>query len=728
MDMRLICAFLLLALLQQCSAESLSTTPDGSIQAIAQGPDSISLYWRHEGRSAKVFVNGQPRGSLEPNPAGPYSSKTIGSLLPNTFYTFAVGESSPTVTERTWAKLPAQESFDLLVIGGTASGWAAAVVGARMGMKVALVESTNRLGGMTSNGLGAVDMRNMAHSNGAFQDFRERVIEFYGGGEGRKLEPRVANAILKSMAYEQSCLSLFMKVQVTGAIREANCVRGAIVCDTISGAKGRLYAKVTIDATDCADFAATAGVEYRVGREPRTDCEPHAGYIYFDDAAQTILPGSTGCADAKVQSYAYLMTWKDYGDRPAPLVERPASYSPEDYTYSPEWAKTWNATSGVLPNSKFEINQHPFGIDKPGINFDYPCADAKRRCEIDAIYRERALGYLYFMQNERGHKNLGLADDEYLDSNNFPPGLYVREARRVIGEHLVTECEVTNARQYFHADSVGIAEYPMDSHAMEELRAPDDRLDKGEGEMYLSAFTPWSQVPYGVIVPRCVEGLLVTTAVSATHVAYGTLRLEAVRMSMGQAAAVAARLAITRGVSLRCVNPAWIQDSILSQHAYIYWFSDVTPMTRHFKAISFLGARGVLVSEPFRPDSALTEQEALAAVDRLVRLEGGMPQQIELQASQAEMPVTRGLFAKWLVQSKARVDATWRAAVARQSYEDVAPGSPYFEAVEALRAHRITPSLFANYKPGLFQPEAPMTRADAAQAIYLAHRAYAMSH
>lgn len=727
-DMRLIYTLILLSLLQQCSAEDLSTTPDGSLQAIAQGPDAISLYWRHEGRSANIYVNGEPRGAFEPNPAGPYSCRSIASLMPNTSYTFTLGESSPAVMERTWAKLPREGSFDLLVIGGTASGVAAAVTGAKMGLKVAVVESTNRLGGMSSNGLGHIDLREPRRANGFFADFRDRVTAFYGGGSGLSVEPRVANAILKSMVFEQPYISVFMKAEVVGAIRAGDRVCGAKVRDMASGSQGKLLAKVTIDATDCADFAAACGAESRIGREPRTESEPHAGFIYFDDLKQTILPGSTGEGDAKVQSYAYLMTWKDYGDKPAPLVAKPASYDAEDYRYSPEWPDTWNAKSGRLPNSKFEINQHPFGSDKPGVNYDYPFASRNRRCEIESIYRERALGYLYFMQNERGHANLGLADDEYVDSGNFPPGLYVREARRVMGEHLSFECEVTNARQYFHADSIAIADYTMDSHAMEELKAPDDRVDKGEGEIYLSKFTPWSQVPYGVIVPKRVEGLLVTTAVSATHVAYGTLRLEPVRMSTGQAAAAAAYLAITRWVSVRSVNPAWIQDRILSQHAYIYWHSDVTDATRHFKAINFLGARGVLRSEPFRPDADLTQKEALEALDRLVELEGGSVAPTALQESMADAPVTRGLFAKWLVEAKMRTDASWRPVSARQSYEDVPPGSPYFEAVEALRAHRITPSLFVDHKPGLFQPDAPITRADAAQAIYLAHRTHAMSH
>ena len=745
MDMRLILTLILLSLLIQCQADMPSTTPDGCLQAIAQGPDSMCVYWRHEGRSTPLYVDGKVAGELAPDPNRPFACRCLTSLAPNTSYTFALGQSSPSVTERTWSMVPAQAGFDVLVIGGTASGVAAAVTAAKMGLKVALVESTNRLGGMSSNGLGAADIRDPARANGFFQDFRERVTAVYGGNGRPKFEPRIANAIIKAMVYEQPSISVLLRTDAVGAIRAGDRVCGAEVRDNALGRRGRLLAKVTIDATDCADFAAACGAEYRIGREPRTESEPHAGFIYFDDAEQAILPGSTGEGDARMQSYAYLMTWKDYGDKPAPLIEKPKGYDPKDYQYSPPWDQTWAAKHAALPNGKFEINQHPFGTDKPGVNYDYPCARESRRREVEAIYRDRALGYLYFMQNERGHANLGLADDEFLDSGNFPPGLYIREARRVVGEHVLNEGEVTNARKYFRADSIAIADYPMDSHAVEELKAPDNRLDKGEGEIYLSTLTPWSQVPYGVIVPKRVEGLLVTTAVSATHVAYGTLRLEPVRMSMGQAAAAAAYLAILNSIqehdiSLRRVNPAWIQDRILSQHAYIYWNSDVTPATRHFKAINFLGARGVFRDlsgarrngnpetreEAFRPDANLTHLEALDALHVVVELEGGTAPTGALQESIANQPITRGLFAAWLVQAKMMTDPTWRAAPARQSYTDVPPGSPYFDAVEILRAHRITASLFEEHQPGVFQPDAPITRADAAEAIYLAHRPYAM--
>lgn len=725
MNTQTIISILLLCTCAVGSCAMMSTTDDGSFQAIAQGPDSITLYWRHNDQPTQLFVNGKSIGEFPPDPSHAFASKTLGKLTPNTVYTYKCSLYEGNIREKTWDALPKEAKYDVLVIGATASGTAAAITAARSGLTVALVEPTNRLGGMSVMGLGAADTANPLYINGMFREFSERIWSFYNVQPGYlKFEPRIANAIIKKMVCEQPRISVFMKSTAVGPIMNGNRICGAEISDQF-GKRAKLYAAVTIDATDTADIAAAAGAPWRAGREARSAAEPHAGVIYFDDRTQIILPGSTGAADSKMQSYEYLMVWKDYGEKGAPAVEKPKGYSPDTYAPSPEWKQTWNVTSGSLPNNKYEINTHPFGGDWPGINHDYPTANQQRRTEIDNQYRDRALGYLYFIQNERGHKNLGLADDEFLDSGNFPPGLYIREARRVMGEHIMAENEVTFARTFHQANSIGLAAYPMDSHAMEDLKDPT-RKDKGEGEMWLSAVTTWSQIPYGVIVPQKIEGLLVTNAVSATHVAFGTLRMEPVRMSCGQAAAEAAYFAITRNMSLRSVRPAWVQDRILSQKAYINWNSDVNAQTRHFKAINFLGARGVMQEEPYKPQENLTQQQAADALSRLIQLEGGKMEANPVADGQADSPISRGEFARWLVAAKVQTDSAWKPVAAGQSYSDVPTNSPYFQAVETLKANRIIPSLFENYEPGKFQPEAPIARGDAAQAIYLAHRNNAM--
>ncbi|MDH7601837.1 MAG: FAD-dependent oxidoreductase [Armatimonadota bacterium] len=704
------------------------TTKDGSLQAIAQGPRSIRVYWRADladARSVQLVVNGKPYEVLAER-KGNFCAATLEGLKPNSFYNISLGSDGPRVTEKTWCELPDQSEYDLLIIGGTASGTAAAVTAARLGLRVALVEETNRIGGMASNGLGSTDIRDPSRSNGFFEDFRRMVVDFYGEGNGLRYEPRVALAIFKKMVYALSTIDLYLKCEVEKPIVEGTRVVGAQVRDLVTGKSGSLLAYTTIDATHTGDFAAMCGCEFRVGREPRTPEEPHAGVIYFNNATQEILPGSTGEGDNKQQSYAYLMIWKDYGNSGAPLIEKPRFYDPETYRYSPEWTKTWNYTSGRLPNGKFEINQHPFGIDWPCINHEYPVADKHKRRAIEEMYRDRALGYLYFFQNERGHKNLGLADDEFLDNDNFPVSLYVREARRIMGEYLFKECDVSKAREFYRADSIGIGDYPMDSHATEDLKDPN-RIDKGEGEFWLRAFTPWYQIPYGVIVPKRVDGLLVSTAVSATHVGYGTLRMEPVRMSLGQAAGTCAYWSKLYSISPRRVRAAWIQDRILSQYGYITWNSDITRDSRHFKAINFIAARGIFRNEPFEPDKPLTLGEAVAAVNRLLSLEGS--NETFPVAGDPERICSRGEFANLLVAAKQKTSPDWIVTLPPwHSYDDVPPSSPYYGAVETLKVKRISANLFDRAERWKFKPNEPITRADAAVALYLAHRAYAMNY
>lgn len=727
MEQILLITIMLLSIVSTSALGDMSTTKDGAFQAAAQTPCSIRLYWKHNSKPAQIYQGDTPIGIMQPDESKSFACATVTALLPNTLYTFSMGKNGPRVSEKTWSNISPKEHFDLLIIGATSSGVSAAVTAARLGLKVALVEESNRLGGMPSNGLSSTDIRQISRSNGFFEDFRRRVVQFYGQGNGLRYEPRVANAIMKSMVYEHDNILLFLKAKAIAPIIQGNAVRGAIVQDIVSKFTGNICANITIDATDTADFATAAGAQFIAGREQRSDTEPHAGVIYFDDQTQEILQGSTGEGDCRQQSYAYLMIWKDYGEGKAPLIPKPRFYDPDNYRYSPKWEDSWAYTSGRLPNDKYEINQHPFGIDWPEINYDYPAASEQRRAEIKEMYRDRALGYLYFMQNERGHTNLGLADDEFLDNNNFPQQLYIREAKRVVGGHIFNEADVALARSYYRINSIAIGDYPMDSHAVEDIKNPN-RRDKGEGEFWLVSFTPWYQVPYGVLVPKGVENLIISQAVSATHVGYGTLRMEPVRMSLGQAAAAAAYWSILYWTNPRNIRPAWIQDKILSQYAYITWNPDVNRETRHFKAINFLGARGVFPDEEFRPDDPLTEEEALQAINKMLEMECYMGRISITPPPSIDASISRGRFAQWLVKAKQLVDADWRRTPpAQPSYIDVPASSPYYDAVETLLAHRISAELFENYQEGMFQPDTTISRADAAEAIFLAHRDYAMN-
>ncbi len=660
------------------------------------------------------------------------------------------------------ASTPAQAAepdYDILVIGGTASGFGAGVAAVRMGSRVALIEETSTLGGMASNGLGRTDIGHGSRANGLFEEFRQRVIRHYGGGSGLVYEPKVADAIFKEMAAEQPLLSIFYRTRAVGVKSADGRIQAVEVEDLATGRRRPIRARLYIDATIEGDVAAWAGADYRVGREARSAEEPHAGVIYYDNNTGDLLPGSTGEADDKVMSYAYLLVAKDYGPGADKTIPKPENYDPASYLYSADWPKSWPATSGALPNGKYELNQHPWGIDLPGINYDYPNADYERRAEIQKRYRDHALGYLYFLQTERGLKNLGLPDDEFLENGGVPPTLYVREARRVLGKALLTEADVTRARTRIQATSVAIGDYPMDSHAMTPPPPPTPELrHRGEGEMWLHRQTPWYQIPIGIIIPNKISNLLVSSAVSATHVAYGTLRMEPVRMSMGQAAGTLAHLALFYGRRPDQISPELVQDKLLAQGAYITWFSDITAGSRHFRAVQFLGARGLFPGDKFLPTEPVTRGEAarlLFETRRLIAPETKpetfagphfndvgvthplYPYVESLYAAKIlpgggnfrpDAPLERGEAARWLVLSMRQIAPDWAADTSGEPrYADVSPESGCFPYVQGLAHQRIAAREWRAPvgKPEDttdFYPESPLARDDFAMALFLAYR------
>lgn len=706
----------------------------GGVEAIAVSPEAIDIYLPPDHGGISISRDGISIGNTEPQ----VRRFRDQGLKSNTAYSYTItglGQDPITVAEQTFPVFQPTSTYQVIIIGATAAGTAAAVSAARLGADVVLIEETNRAGGMASNGLGATDIRNIDRSNGFFEEFRTKVASYYGGGSnGLRYEPRIANAIMKSMIYHENRISFFRRTRATGVISHGPRIAGVQAANLDTGEVGEFYGQIVIDATVEADVAAAAGVRFRIPREARSEREPHAGHIYYDNATDEILPGSAGEADKRIQSYSYLMTVRDYGEGVDMTISEPPNYDPENYRYSPPWRQSWAFTSGRLPNGKFEINQHPWGTDYTEINYDYPYASPERRAEIDLLYRWRALGYLYYLQTEQGLKSLGLADDEYPDNGNFPPTLYVREARRMFGRDSMDESDVTFARERNFTDSVAIGDYPMDSHAAQELRDPAAR-HRGEGEWWLARYTPWYRVPFGVIIPKGAPGLIVPTAVSATHVGYGALRMEPVRMSIGQAAGTLAAIALRYSAYPHTMPAPIIQDRLLSQRAYITWHSDVDQNTRHFRAVQFLGVRGFFPKESFRPEDNLTKEESAWLMDRLARVETSGPgARSDTPPPTGGTPITRAEFAEMLVDTMRQVDPSWAAApVTATHYTDLQPGSPVSALAETLYSRRIDTRDWAGPPSRseaelLFSPDAPIARADAAQAIWLAHRPTALAY
>jgi hypothetical protein len=752
-------AFLLVVLM----ATSALAQPT-ALEALAQSPTQINVYWlppaEGEVQSYVVVRDGQSIATV-PATTRQYADEP---LLPAQTYRYQViavmtdgtRKASVEVSERTFRELPKRIRYPLVVVGGTASGVGAAVTAAREGVTVALLEQTNRLGGMISNGVSLTDMRNPARSNGLFEEFRRAIQRYYGTGNGMAYEPRVANMLMKGIVAQHPNIHVYFRVRPVAVEREDGRIRAVIVQDMLTGRKAIFEGDIFIDATFEGDIAAWGGAPFRVGREPRSPEEPHAGHIYYDRANDRILPGSTGKGDKRIPSYAILLAVKDYGPGADKTIPQPPFYNKENYTRTPPWEKTWAYLYGRFPGGKFEINQHPQGSNLPGINYDYPTASWKRRDEIAERYKWHALGYLYYIQTELGLKNIGLAEDEYRDNGNVPPQLYVREARRIMGHVLMNQSDVWKARERLRPDSIAIGDYPMDSHAVQP-KTDWDSPDMGEGEFWLVKYTPWYQVPFGVLLPLRLRNVLVATAVSATHVAYGTLRMEPVRMNMGQAAGAAAALALRYDTEPKRIPSRLVQEVLLRYGVYLYWFPDVTAETRGFRAIQYLAARGYFPEERFEPEKMLTRADAARWLAHRLRqgnpslqyarpalpyadlpedhparpaaellIAAGIIQPEETQF-RPDAPISRGLFAQWLVGVMAKL-GQWEPAPAQEArYLDVSPDSPFAAAVATLRKRHITSLMWdgteALQEEGVrFFPEGPITRADAARTLYLTVR------
>ncbi|MCS7066137.1 MAG: FAD-dependent oxidoreductase, partial [Fimbriimonadales bacterium] len=301
-----------------------------SVEAIPRSATRITLYWlppQGETPSGyRVFLDGQPLRELPPNARAydfePLQAGRDYALGVQALY--AEGRESEVVTraDRPFREVPAEARYPIVIVGGTASGVGAAITAARMGVPVALLEATNRLGGMISNGVAVTDVRVPSRINGLFEEFRQKVEAYYKAQgadttsyiyrNGLNYEPWVANMLLKQMVYAERRIDLYFGVRPVRTLKRGNRVVGVEVEAIQGGKRGRFYADIVIDATVEADVAAWAGAKWRIGREPRSAEEPHAGVIYYDRLNDLLLPGSTGEGDRRIQAYALLLAVKYY--------------------------------------------------------------------------------------------------------------------------------------------------------------------------------------------------------------------------------------------------------------------------------------------------------------------------------------------------------------------------------------------------------------------------------
>jgi hypothetical protein len=503
---------------------------------------------------------------------------------------------------------PTPRDFDVVVVGGTPGGIAAAVTAARHGRSVALVEFHPHIGGMSTSGLGKSDIENRAMIQGLFREFVDRVKDHYvkqAGGEensdlvqacrdGYYYEPKVAERIFESFLAEATTLTVLKNHRFVRAPADDGRVTGVEIVDRTSGETKTLRGRVTIDATYEGDVYASAGADFRIGREGRSDFgEPHAGEISLDWRHRSGA-GSTGSGegDRRLQTYSYRLCLTTDPKNAAPLTAPPADYDRTRYLgYLDDYRSGRFGTRSVtqicfsiapIPNAKTDVNMNPRGLGFVfvGENVGYIDADWKERERIATHIRNLTLGLLWFLQNDEDvpadAKELARKHqpcrDEFADNGHFPWQLYVREGRRLVGEYTLTEHDITKApgrtEPTKHADAIAVGEFPIDSFPVQKRRPQDTAVLEGYLCMLADITRPY-RIPYRIMVPKKLNGLLAPVAASTTHVAFSSIRMEPTWMALGQAAGNAAHVALTHGVELRDVPIGEVQALLRKQGAVL---------------------------------------------------------------------------------------------------------------------------------------------------------------
>ena len=508
----------------------------------------------------------------------------------------------------------AQQSYDLVVYGGTAGGVITAVRGAREGLKVVLLEPGTHLGGMATGGLSRTDFGKKEVLGGDALEFYWRVGRKYDIGRYAQdvawfYEPKVGEQVLREML-DQAGVRVLMKHRLrekTGVEKNGTTLN-SIVTESGVVLAGRMFADCSYEG----DLMAQAGVEYAVGREAsaqyseslagvrdRTPLHQFSVRIAPYDSAGKLLPevdpgpkGASGTGDKKVQAYNFRMI---LSEDPANQVAfpKPPGYDPKRYALMALLLEAMTKKLGrppilhevtliaKIPNNKADINnQGAFSTDYIGKSWDYPDGDYATRKRIWEDHVNYTKGFFYFLAHDprvpaslrKEVNSWGLAKDEFLDNEHWPHQLYIREARRMVGEYVMTQKDIqTDLRK---PDVIGMGSYNSDSHNIQRLATPDGAVEN-EGDMQV-AVSPY-QIPYRMLTPKKGQAtnLLVPVCFSATHVAYSTLRMEPQYMILGQAAGVAAAMALKAGKPVQDIDVASLSAKLKSQGAVFEWVAPV---------------------------------------------------------------------------------------------------------------------------------------------------------
>ena len=486
---------------------------------------------------------------------------------------------------------------DICIYGGTSAAVTAAKAAALEGRKVIIICPDPAIGGMTTGGLGQTDIGNKQAIIGMAREFYRDLGKYYGTDEQWTFEPHVAENIL--MGYlDKPGITLMQGYYLTSVDKKGTRIR-SISCTTDDGVTTTVKAPQFIDVTYEGDLMAMAGVSYRVGREDSSEYGEkwdgshesvlHQFYDGVDPYVEKGNPDSgllwgiqpwtmkeEGAGDDYVQAYNYRICMSNDPDNQIPIT-RPDDYDPSKYELlvrvfesDPDPVVSNYFIWSMMPNGKTDINNRgPFSTDMIGMNHDYPEASWARRKEIIEAHKSYTLGLFWFYVSDPRVpavlqdwvRKWGYAKDEYVRTGGWTHQLYVREARRLVGEYVATQkdCEGEGNVE----DGIGYAAYTMDSHNCERVVVERDGklMVKNEGDVEIGGGKPYP-ISYRSLTPKREEctNLLVPVCLSSSHIAFGSIRMEPVFLELGQVAGLAASLAGKNPV--QTVDIAPIQEKV----------------------------------------------------------------------------------------------------------------------------------------------------------------------
>lgn len=513
-----------------------------------------------------------------------------------------------------------KKGYDLCVYGETPAGIMTAIQAARMGKKVILLSTTQHVGGVATSGLTATDLNNFRSAGGLTREFYQRIYTYYSDSSAWKnqhrdvffeqskkrtftgkndslrmqwvYESRVAEDILKKMLKEAG-VTVKYKERLDldkGVVKKNN----AII--SIKMESGKTYtASIFVDATYEGDLMARAGVSHIVGREPNSTYNETINGIRLNEVIgvkgvsidpyrkkgdtssgllpylEPRIPGPDGSGDKRTQAYCYRMTLTDDPANSIP-IEKPVDYNPDWYEWlarlielDPERPLNTFITFTPMPNRKTDTNHADF----VGAAYEWPEANYTTRDTIARMHKAYALGLLWFFANDprlpetmrTEMKRWGLPKDEFQDTGNFPNQLYVREARRMIGDYVMNERNCNGTEKA--PEPVGVATYPLDCHFVSRVVDNEGkvRIEGSYGKQKNTYYT----ISYRSLIPKAAEcsNLLVPICLSSSHVAYSSIRMEPVYMILGQSCGTAAVLALNNKTSVQQVKYEELQQQLL---------------------------------------------------------------------------------------------------------------------------------------------------------------------